>query len=162
ASAGLLAVGFTFTVGTAMAVGALLGAIVLVARRGRLNRAVFDAAQFSLAAGAGTAVFHAVGAQDWSPAAKLAPAFAAGAVYMLVNVSLLSSAMSMAEGRKPLEIWSERFRWLTPYYLCAGPLGLALEVSYEKVGIIGLLAFTLPPAAMMFSVRQYVARTRKS
>ncbi len=162
ASAGLLAVGFVFTVGTAMAVAALLGAIVLVARRGRLNRAVFDAAQFSLAAGAGTAVFHAVGAQDWSPAAKLAPAFAAGAVYMLVNVSLLSSAMSMAEGRKPLEIWSERFRWLTPYYLCAGPLGLALEVSYEKVGIIGLLAFTLPPAAMMFSVRQYVARTRKS
>jgi putative nucleotidyltransferase with HDIG domain len=162
ASAGLLAVGFVFNVGTAMAVAALLGAIVLVVRRGRLNRAVFDAAQFSLAAGSGAFVFHAVGARHWSPAAQLGPAFAAGAVYMLVNVSLLSAAMSMAEGRRPLDIWSERFRWLTPYYLCAGPLGLALEVSYQKVGIIGLLAFTLPPAAMMFSVRQYVARTRKS
>ena len=162
ASAGLLAIGFVFTVGTAMAVAALLGVIVMVVRRGRLNRAVFDAAQFSLAAGAGAFVFHAGGAQHWSPAGKLAPAFAAGAVYMLVNVSLLSRAMSMAEGRRPAEIWSERFRWLTPYYLCAGPLGLALEVSYERVGIIGLLAFTLPPAAMMFSVRQYVTRTRKS
>jgi hypothetical protein len=162
ASAGLLAVGFAFTVGTAMAVAALLGVIVLVVRRGRLNRAVFDAAQFSLAAGAGAFVFHALGAEHWSPIAKLGPALAAGAAYMLVNVSLLSAAMSMAEGRRPLEIWSERFRWLTPYYLCAGPLGLALDVSYEKIGIIGLLAFTLPPGAMMFSVRQYVTRTRKS
>src|SRR5581483_7894918 len=162
ASAGLLAVGFTFTVGTAMAVGALLGMIVFVARRGRLNRAVFDAAQFSLAAGAGALVFSATGARDWPPAAQLAPAFAASAAYMLVNVPLLTAAMSMAEGRRPVDIWSERFRWLTPYYLCAGPLGLSLTVAYDKVGITGLLAFTLPPAAMMFSVRQYVTRTRTS
>ena len=38
------------------------------------------------------------------------------------------------------EIWRERFRWLTPYYLSAGPLALALNLSYEKVGITGLLA----------------------
>ena len=162
AQAGLLAIGFIFTAGTSMVVAALLGMIVFVARRGRLNRGVFDAAQFSLAAGAGVFVFHALGSAHWSPVAKLGPAFAAGAVYMIVNVTLLSTAMSMAEGRGPLDVWAERFRWLTPYYLCAGPLALALEVSYEKLGITGLLAFTLPPAAMMFSVRQYVNRTRKS
>jgi putative nucleotidyltransferase with HDIG domain len=162
ASAGLLAVGFLFGVGAAMAVAALLGAIVLVARRGRLNRGVFDAAQFSLSAGAGVAVFHAFDAQDWAPTAQLAPAFAGGAVYMLVNVSLLTAAMSMAEARRPFDIWSERFRWLTPYYLAAGPLALSLTVAYDRVGITGLLAFTIPPAAMMFSVRQYVTRTRKS
>jgi putative nucleotidyltransferase with HDIG domain len=37
-----------------------------------------------------------------------------------------------------------------------------LTVAYDKVGITGLLAFTIPPAAMMFSVRQYVTRTRES
>jgi len=162
ASAGLLAIGFVFTVGTSMVVAALLGVVVLIARRGRLNRGVFDAAQLSLAAGAGVVVFHAVGAQNWPPAARLGPAMAAGAAYMLVNVTLLSTAMSLAEGSRPLDVWSERFRWLTPYYLCAGPLALALDVSYEKLGIIGLLAFALPPAAMMFSIRQYVARTRKA
>jgi putative nucleotidyltransferase with HDIG domain len=162
AEAGLLATGFVFTAGASMVLAAVLGLVVLVVRKGRLNRGIFDAAQFSLAAGAGVAVFHAIAAEDWSPAAKLAPAFAAGAVYMLVNVSLLTSAMSLAEGRQPVEIWAERFRWLTPYYLCAGPLALALDVSYEKLGITGLLAFTLPPAAMMFSVRQYVSRTRKA
>ncbi len=162
ASAGLLAMGFVFTVGTSMVIAALLGLVVLIARRGRLNRGVFDAAQFSLAAGAGVVVFHAVGAQSWPPAARLGPALAAGAAYMVVNVTLLSTAMSLAEGGRPLDVWAERFRWLTPYYLCAGPLALALDVSYEKLGIIGLLAFTLPPAAMMFSIRQYVARTRKA
>ncbi len=162
ASAGLLAVGFVFGVGAAMALAVLLGALVLVVRRGRLNRAVFDAAQFSLAAGAGAVVFHAVGAGDWGPAAQLAPAFAGGVMYMVVNVSLLTAAMSMAEARPPLDIWSERFRWLTPYYLAAGPLALSLAVAYEKVGITGLLAFTIPPAAMTFSVRQYVTRTRNS
>jgi hypothetical protein len=159
AEVGLLATGFVFTVGASMMVAALLGMVVLVARRGRLNRGVFDAAQFSLAAGAGVSVFHALGAGHWSPAARLGPALVAGAVYMLVNVTLLSTAMGVAEGRRPIEVWAERFRWLTPYYLCAGPLALALDVAYEKVGVIGLLAFTLPPAGMMFSVRQYVLRT---
>ncbi|HKP19666.1 MAG TPA: HD domain-containing phosphohydrolase [Gaiellaceae bacterium] len=162
ASAGLLAVGFVFTVGAVMIVAAVLGLVVLIARRGRLNRGVFDAAQFSLAAGAGTAIYHLIGADDWPSAARIAPALAAGAFYMVVNVALLSLAMSLAEGGKPLEIWRERFRWLTPYYLTAGPLALALNVSYDKVGITGLLAFTLPPAAMMLSVRQYTNRTRKS
>ena len=162
AEVGLLATGFLFTAGASMVLAATLGLVVLVVRRGRLNRGMFDAAQFSLAAGAGVAVFHAVTAADWSPSAKLAPAFAAGAVYMLVNVSLLTSAMSLAEGRGLVAVWAERFRWLTPYYLCAGPLALALDVAYEKLGITGLIAFTLPPVAMMFSMRQYVRRTRDS
>jgi hypothetical protein len=162
ASAGVLAIGFAFTVGAAMVVAAVLGLVVLVARRGRLNRGVFDAAQFGLAAGAGTVLFHLAGAQDWPSEMQIAPAFAAGALYMVVNVGLLTAAMSMAQGQSPLEVWRERFRWLVPYYLCAGPLALALNVSYEKVGITGVLAFTLPPAAMMFSVRQYVVRTRQS
>jgi putative nucleotidyltransferase with HDIG domain len=162
AGSGLLALGFVFTVGTAMVVAAALGLIVLVARRGRLNRGVFDASQLSLSAGVGALFFHGVGADSWSPAAQLAPALGAGALYMVVNMGLLSLAMSLADGGHAIDIWRERFRWLTPYYLSAGPLALALSVSYERVGITGLLAFTLPPAAMMFSIRQYTSRTHKS
>jgi putative nucleotidyltransferase with HDIG domain len=162
ASSGLLAIGFVFTAGTAMVVAAVLGFVILMARRGRLNRGVFDAAQLSLAAGAGAFVFHIAGASDWGPSARIAPAAAAGAAYMVVNSGLLCLAMSLADGSKFLEVWQERFRWLIPYYLCAGPLALALTVAYEKIGVIGLLAFTLPPAAMMFSVRQYASRTRQS
>jgi putative nucleotidyltransferase with HDIG domain len=160
--AGLLALGFTFGLGCAMAAAALMGIVNLVARRGRLNRGVFDAAQFSLSAGAGTAFFNAVGAEHWSAGAKILPAAGAGAVYMLVNVGLLSLAISLADGQSQLAVWRERFRWLTPYYLAAGPLALALAVAYETLGLTGLMAFTLPPAMMMFSTKQYISRTRRS
>ncbi len=106
-----------------MMVAVLLGFVVLTARRGRFNRGVFDAAQFALSAGAGALVFHATGAAGWSPGERIGPAVAAGAAYMIVNVGLLSLAMSVADGHHPLEVWRERFRWLTPYYLVRRPAG---------------------------------------
>jgi hypothetical protein len=160
--AGMLALGFTFGVGATMATAVLMAAINLVVRRGRLNRGVFDAAQWVVAIGAATAFFLGTTTSDMSPLLKILPSVGAAAIFMALNVLLLSLAMSMADGRSLVEIWRERFRWLTPYYLCSGPLGLALTVAYEEVGMIGLLAFTLPPAMMMFSTRQYVKRTQQS
>jgi hypothetical protein len=160
--AGLLALGFTFGVGCAMAAAALMGLVNLVARHGRLNRGVFDAAQFSLSAGAGTAFYTGIDADTWSAPVRILPALGAAAIYMGVNVGLLSLAISLADSESQLAVWRERFRWLTPYYLAAGPLALALAVAYETVGVTGLMAFTLPPAMMMFSTRQYVSRTRRS
>ena len=146
---GLLALGFTFGSSPAMAVGALMGVANLVARRrhgARLNRGVFDAAQFSLAAGAGAAVFDALAGPDWSAAARILPSIAAGVAYMVVNIGLLSLTIALAEGESQVAVWRERFRWLTPYFLAAGPLALGLVVAYENVGLPGLIAFALPPA----------------
>jgi putative nucleotidyltransferase with HDIG domain len=162
AGCGLLAMGFTFGVGAAMATAVVMAATLVVRRRPKLHRGLFDAAQFSLAAGAGTAFFQAFGAQHWNAIARIGPALGACAVYMALNVGLLIAAMSLSDGTPAKALWQERFRWTTPYYLAAGPLAIALTVAYEKVGITGLLAFTLPPAMMMFSVRQYVNRTRQS
>jgi hypothetical protein len=159
---GLLALGFTFGPGSAMAAAALMGIVNLVARHGRLNRGVFDAAQFALAAGAGTAFYTGIGAENWSAGARILPSIGAAAIYMAVNVGLLSLAISLADEENQFAVWRERFQWLTPYYLAAGPLAVALAVAYEKLGLTGLMAFTLPPAMMMFSTRQYVSRTRQS
>src|SRR5256714_10098364 len=145
-----------------MMCAALMGVINLVARKGRLNRGVFDAAQFSLSAGAGAALFHLFGSEHWSPLLRVGPGIAAGAVYTAVNIGLLCLAMSLADGRSALDIWRERFRWTTPYSLASGPLAVALALAYDQVGITGLVAFTVPPVMMMISVRQYVSRTRKS
>src|SRR5581483_9191801 len=101
AGAGLLALGFTLGVGPAMCVGALMGIVNLLARRrhgARVNRGVFDAAQFSLSAGAGTGFFYALGAQHWSAEASVLPAVGAAAAWMVVNVGLLSLALSLASG----------------------------------------------------------------
>jgi putative nucleotidyltransferase with HDIG domain len=158
ASVGLLAVGFTFGAGPAMATAALMGLTNLVARRGRLNRGVFDAAQFMLAACAGALVYGAVAA---SPVPNIVGAVGAGAAYMTVNVAMLVLAIGLADGTPPVEVWRERFRWLTPYYLAAGPLAYALTTAYGALGMTGLVAFALPPMMMMISIRQYVARTKQ-
>ena len=162
AGTGILAVGFTFGIGAAMWTGALMGVVNLVARRGRLNRGVFDASQWALAAGVGAGFYHVVGGNTLPTAAGIGAAIGAGGLYMIVNVGLLCTAMGLAEGSSLSSIWTERFRWFTPYYLVSAPLAFALTVAYERVGVLGLLAFALPPAMMMISANQYLSRTQKS
>ncbi len=159
---GMLAVGFALGPGAGMVAGVLVALVNLIHQWGRLERSVFNAANLSLSVLAGAGAYHLIGAADWNTAARLAPAFAAGIVFMAVNIGLLSLAMSMAEQIPMRAVWRERFRWFTPYYLVSGPLALATTVAFEEAGLIGLIAFGLPPALMMFSIRQYIARTRES
>jgi putative nucleotidyltransferase with HDIG domain len=158
AGSGMLALGFVFGVGAGMTVGAVMGIVNLVRRRGRLNRGIFDASQWALAAGAGAAVYHGV-APD---ASRLAAALLASAAFMVVNFSLLTLAMSIAESRNPVEIFQERFRWAIPYHLASGVLALTYVIAHDKMGTIGLIAFAAPPAAMIFSVQQYLTKTREA
>jgi len=45
------------------------------------------------------------------------------------------------------------------HFALFGPLALAATVAYREIGLLGLVAFTLPPALMILSVRQYLERT---
>ena len=83
----------------------------------------------------------------------------AGIVFWAINVGLVTAAMSLAEGMSARDVWRERFRWLTLHYIAFGPLALASTVAYEQVGVAGLLAFVVPPALLILSVRQYITRT---
>jgi putative nucleotidyltransferase with HDIG domain len=51
---------------------------------------------------------------------------------------------------------------MAPYYAISGPLALACSEAYDRLGAVGLLAFTAPPGFMMISVHQYVKRTESS
>jgi HD-GYP domain-containing protein (c-di-GMP phosphodiesterase class II) len=158
---GMLALGFMFGAGAAMVVGAAMGIVNLVRRRGRLNRGIFDASQWALAAGAGAATYSVLD-PGGSLLARLPAAIAASIAFFVVNIGLLVGAMSISEGRDPRQVFLERFRWIIPYHLASGPLAIALVIADEKMGTIGLFAFAAPPAAMMFSVQQYLAKTRRS
>ena len=159
---GILATGFALGPGAGMVAALLVAVVNLFIQRGRLDRAAFNAANLSLSAAAATGLFHLLGTSEWATAARLLPATAAGVVFMVVNIGLLTFAMSLAEGLPIQSVWRERFRWFTPYYLISGPLALATTVAFEEAGLIGMLAFGLPPAITMFSMRQYIARTRDS
>jgi putative nucleotidyltransferase with HDIG domain len=88
------------------------------------------------------------------------PALAAGVVLWAVNIGVLSIAMALAYGERVLAVWRERYRWVTGHYISYGPLAFAVVVAFERIGISGLIAFALPPALLMLSVRQYMHRTR--
>jgi HD domain len=157
---GLLALGFAVGPAAAMAAAVVSAAIRLAMGRGRLYRAVFDAAQFALAAGVATLLFRVVPVSGTMP--RLAIASIAGAVFLVLNVGLLTTAMSLEEGLPAKFVWRERFRWMTPYALAAGPLAYALVAGYERFGPLAVIVFSIPPASMMLSVRQYVAHTQES
>ena len=150
---GILASAFLFDTGTTMAIAVFAAATQLVRRNSELHKAVFDASNFAISAGAASLVFHAL--HDWRvPAAVLA-----GAVFAVVNNGLLCLVMSFAERIPWTTVWFERFHWARFHFALFGPLALAATIAYEQIGIAGLVAFTLPPALMILSVRQYLERT---
>jgi putative nucleotidyltransferase with HDIG domain len=160
--AGLLATAIAFGVGPAMLVAVFAAVLLLVRMRSPLHRGIFNAANFALSAAAGGYVYTLFPVAHESTLMRLGPSLLAGAAYCVVNAGLISIVMGLAEGLHPLAVWNERFRWFTPYYVVSGPLAVALTSAYTSLGLFGMLAFTMPPAMMMLSIRQYVSRTRQS
>jgi putative nucleotidyltransferase with HDIG domain len=162
AGIGLLALGFQFGAGAAM-LGAVVVALVHGARtRPEPARTVFNAGTLALAAAAGGWTFAGLSAVGLTVLDRLGPAFLAGCAFWLVNAGLLVLAMSAADREPVARVWNERFRWLTPHYLAFGPLALASTIALDVAGAAGLLAFLLPPALLMLSMRQYLDRTRSA
>ncbi|HEX3226105.1 MAG TPA: HD-GYP domain-containing protein [Gaiellaceae bacterium] len=151
---GMLATGFLLNTGTAMAVALITALVHWGHRRREFDKAVFDAGNFVLAAGAAGGTFHAL---DGAP--RLLAAAVAGVVYATLNIGLVCVAMSLAEGIALRALWRERFHWARYYFLLFGPLALVAESAYKLMGLQGLFAFTLPPALMLLAFRNYLERT---
>jgi hypothetical protein len=150
---GIVASAFLFDTGTTMAIAVLAVVAHWIRTRCELYKAVFDASNFALSGAAAALVFQLL--DNWRvPAAVLA-----GAAFAVVNNGLLCLAMSLAERTPWTTIWFERFHWARFHFALFGPLALAATIAYKQIGIAGLVAFTLPPALLILSVRQYLART---
>jgi HD domain len=150
---GILASAFLFDTGTTMAIAVLAATVQWARTRSQLYKAIFDAANFSVSGAAAALVFQLLG--DW----RLPAALLAGAVFAVVNNGVLCLVMSFSEHTPWTTIWFERFHWARLHFALFGPVALAATIAYEQIGTAGLVAFTLPPALMILSVRQYIART---
>jgi HD domain len=149
---GILAAIYLLPTAPAMAVAAFAAAAQWLRTRPKLYKGLFDVSNYALAAGVTSLAFDAVGS-------RTAGAILAGLVYVTFNNGLLSLAMSLAEGVAWRSVWLERFHWARFHFALFGPLALAATIAYEQIGLLGLVAFTLPPALMILSVRQYLERT---
>jgi hypothetical protein len=150
---GILASAFLFDTGTTMAIAILAAVAQSIRMRTEVHKAVFDASNFALSAGAASLAFQAL--DEW----RVLAAILAGAVFAVVNNGLLCLVMSFAERMPWTTVWFERFHWARFHFALFGPVALAATIAYEQVGTAGLVAFTLPPALMILSVRQYLERT---
>jgi hypothetical protein len=150
---GILASAFLFGTGASIAVAVVAAVAQWVRSRSELYKLVFDCANFAVSAAAASLVFRLLG----DP--RLVAAIFAGAAYAATNNGLLCLAMSFAEETSWRTIWFERFHWARFHFALFGPLALAATIAYEQIGTAGLAAFALPPALLMFSVRQYLEHT---
>ena len=151
---GILAAAFLLNTGTAMAVAVVAALLQSARRRSELHKAIFDAGNFVLAAGAAGVTFHALDGTS-----RLLAAALAGCAYSALNNGLVCLAMSLAERTHWRAVWRERFHWARYYFLLFGPLALVAETAYKLMGVQGLVAFAVPPALMMLSARRYLERT---
>jgi hypothetical protein len=150
---GILATAFVFDTGTTMFVAVLAAFVQWARRRPELYKATFDAANLALAGAAASLIFEAFERE------RLLAACIAGLMFAVINNGLLCLVMSFAEHTPISKIWFERFHWARFHFALFGPIALAATIAYEQIGVAGLAAFTLPPALMILSVRQYLERT---
>jgi putative nucleotidyltransferase with HDIG domain len=155
---GFLAAAFALPVGAAVWIAVAAAVAQWIRRRGALHKAIFDAANFALSMGAAASLYSLL--DPGHAYTQLLVGTVAGIVYSTVNHGMLCLAMSLSEGAAFREVWHERFHWARHHFLAFGPLAVALSIAYVKLGVIGLLAFALPPAVLVISVRQYLERTR--
>ncbi|HEY6016315.1 MAG TPA: hypothetical protein VIU16_05980 [Gaiellaceae bacterium] len=154
ASIGMLGAAFSLGPGAGALVAVTAAAVRFVSARGRLDRAIFDAGMLALATVAAEGTFHLAHALDTQPDDRFGPSIFAAAVFYVVNTGMLSVAMGMAEERRPFQVWKERLRWLAPYVLAAGAYAELAVVLYDRIGILGIVALAIAPAALVTPVRR--------
>jgi len=89
-------------------------------------------------------------------------ALVAIAAYYLMNISMVTLAVSLATRTPITSVFREKFEWLIPHYVAFGLLGLALAVAYDGLGYAGLFAFVAPPLMMRFAIKQYIDKTAEN
>jgi hypothetical protein len=159
---GLVATGIALGAAAAMAVGVLAALAQWVRSRGLLHRAIFDTGNFALSAAGAALAYRAIAGTHPPSLLRLAAALAAAIAYSALNNGLLCAAIGLSDGVPMRSVWAERFQWATPHYLAYGPLALAAVIAWERVGVVGVVAFACPPALLAFSVHQYLERTRRA
>jgi putative nucleotidyltransferase with HDIG domain len=83
-------------------------------------------------------------------------------IYYLLNISLVSMAVSLSTEASIIDVFREKFEWLLPHYVAFGMVGLALAVAYDGLGYAGVLAFVVPPVMMRLSIKQYITKTAEN
>lgn len=158
---GVVGAAIALGTGAAMAVGVVAALAQWAKSRGLAHRALFDAANLALSAGAAGLVFDVIRDLDDAGIVRLVAALLAGLAYTSVNHGLLCLAIGASDGRSPLAIWKAQFHWARFHFLAFGALALLAATADAQLGAAALLAFVLPPILLSLSMRNSLERFRR-
>jgi putative nucleotidyltransferase with HDIG domain len=132
--------------------------------RSRFNRVVFNLSNHVIAGmiinlllALTVVLFSSLGVQAY----EILSALLASTIMFLITTSLISVGVGMDLRQSPLQIWSEQYKWMTPYYLGIGLVAYALIFGYKYAGVGGLVVMMIPLFILRYSQMQYVEHTRK-
>jgi putative nucleotidyltransferase with HDIG domain len=133
------------------------------ARRNSLHTVVYNIGTMALSSLAAAGVFTIwAGGGNAGRAVVAGLGLAAGAVYFLVNMGLLSFASGVEGHESPWAVFHERFAWLLPHYIVYGFIGAVMGIGYAAVGLYGLAVFAVPLLLMRKTQEAYLKHTQKS
>lgn len=155
---GFLGAGIVLGAGPAMAIGVIAALAQWARRRGLAHRALFDAANFVLSAGAAAGAYEALTDAHSSRGATFAAATVAGLAFATVNSGLLCLVMALSESRSPRAVWLERFHWARFAVLAYGPVAGAAVLIYDEATAGGLIALFVLPVLLLLGMQHALSR----
>jgi diguanylate cyclase (GGDEF)-like protein/putative nucleotidyltransferase with HDIG domain len=140
----------------------VLAGTAMIKHRSQLNRFIFNSANHFLSTflGAYLVLFLSVPFISLSGYLQIFFTILGGNIVFICSTLLLSGVMSLSTGQSLQDVWTERFRWLWPYYLAFGIVAYALVLGYSFAGVLGLMAVLVPLLMLRFSHMQYINKTR--
>jgi HD-GYP domain-containing protein (c-di-GMP phosphodiesterase class II) len=129
-----------------------------VGRRSVNFYTAYNTAVYILAGVAGSSLLFAANGHGVGGFELLGVGVASGFVYYVVNLTFVTMAIVVVEGRK----WRPVFReavWLAPHYLAYGVLAAGIVIAENHLGVLGIFVFAMPAAAMLLATGQYLRAT---
>jgi diguanylate cyclase (GGDEF)-like protein/putative nucleotidyltransferase with HDIG domain len=139
-----------------------MSAVAWSARRASFHHNLFNVGIISLATLAATGIFSLHLSGPIGTGVFVASGLLAGLAYFLVNTALLSVAVGL-EGRESfIQVWRERFAWLTPHYVTYGFIAAVIFEAYRPIGAWAIVVFALPLFVMRKTQDAYLKHTQRS
>ena len=73
----------------------------------------------------------------------------------------LVAATAVVEKRRPLDVFRETAAWLAPHHVVYGILAAGIVLADQSLGLLGILVFAMPAAAMLIATGQYLRATER-
>ncbi|MEK7325338.1 MAG: diguanylate cyclase, partial [Chloroflexota bacterium] len=148
-------------VGAAILSLALAGA-AMIRHRSPLSRFIFNASNHLISSSICIGLIKASGVpfQTAHVLVQLSMVLIAASLVYLSSTGLLALAIDLDSGQPLRQVWSERFRWLWPYYLALGIVAYALIEGYLSNGVVGVFVILTPLLMLRFSQTQYLEHTK--